>query len=192
MGAFGGVIPVTGLNYGFAGDYTSIYDREVIAKPVTPTAKVNINFGDPVTVITNQLNGYFQSVADFIAQGGTFTAALFRGIAKREVKTTFAYSNLLTQTPQRGSYGVNEFCEAGVRGSMLINLNAGVPLLNGPVYIRITANAAVPAGIVGGFEGAPASADAANLVAIPNLLFKSSNVDVNGNADVLMPTRVSA
>jgi hypothetical protein len=192
MSSFGAVIPVTGLNLGFVGQVTRLGERVITSRPVLSTAALNINFGDPVVIIPNGSGGgdTYQSVADFIGQGGTFTAAKFAGVANREVKTNLSYTSLgNTGTPQIGSYAPNEMAEALERGSILVKINVGTPVSQGTVYVRTTLNGAIPAGLVGGFE---AAADGSNTVALTGVVFRTGVLDANSTAEITLLNRVAA
>lgn len=191
--SFGQTIPVTGLTLGFAGQITRLDDFIVAARPVLATAVLNINFGDPVVIIPTAGGGdSYQSVADFITNSaGTFTAAKFAGVCNREVKTNLSFTSLGNNgVPQLGSYAPNEECEVCEQGSILIHLNvAGTPVSQGPVYVRTVLNGGIPAGLVGGFEGA---ADGSNTVLLTGVVFRTGFVDANGMAEVTLLNRVAA
>lgn len=194
MGAFGTVLPVTGLNNGYLGQVSRLGERVITARPVLATAASPVSFGDPVVIIPNATSGLgdsYQSVADFIAGGGTFTAARFAGVANREVKTNVQFTTLFnTNNVTINSYGIGEMAEALERGSVTVLIHAGlVPLSQGPVYIRTVLNGAIPTGVVGGFEGA---ADGTNSILIPGVVFRTGLVDVNGVAEITLLNRVAA
>lgn len=194
MGAFGTVLPVTGLNNGYLGQVSRLGERVITARPVLATAASPVSFGDPVVIIPNATSGLgdsYQSVADFIAGGGTFTAARFAGVANREVKTNVQFTTLFnTNNVTINSYGIGEMAEALERGSVTVLIHAGlVPLSQGPVYIRTVLNGAIPTGVVGGFEGA---ADGTNSIALPGVVFRTGLVDVNGVAEITLLNRVAA
>ena len=189
--SFGTTIPVTGLNLGFVGQITRLDDFVITARPVLSTAALNINFGAPGVIGPTAGGGdSYQSVADFIGQGGTFTAALFAGVCNREVKTNLSYTSLGNNgVPQIGSYAPNEECEACERSSILVHLNVGTPASQGTVYVRVAVNGAIPAGVVGGFEAAAAGA---NTVALTNVKFRTGIVDSNGMVEITLLNRVAA
>lgn len=189
--SFGTVIPVTGLNLGFVGQVTRLGERVIASRPVLATTPNNINFGAPVVIVPTAGGGdSYQSVADFIAGGGTFTAAKFAGVANREVKTNLSYTSLGNNgTPQIGSYAPNEMSEALERGSILVSINNGTPASQAPVFVRIALNVAIPAGVVGGFE---AVADGANTVQLTNVVFRTGVQDGNGVAEITLLNRVAA
>ena len=66
------------------------------------------------------------------------------------------------------------------RGRLNVKVNVGTPALNGDVYIRIAANALVPAGVVGDIE---ASADSTNTINPTNVKFATA-ADANGIAEL--------
>lgn len=193
--SFGTTIPVTGLNLGFVGTITRLADRVVASRPVLSTAAANVNFGDAVVIIPNSTTGLgggdtYQSVADFIAGGGTFTAARFAGIAIREVKTQLQYQTLgNTGTAQIGSYAPNEMCEALERGSIAVQCLVGTPVSQNPVFVRVSLNGAFPAGVVGGLE---AVADGAHTVQLTNAVFRTGAIDGNFVTEITILTRAAA
>lgn len=191
MSAFGATIPVTGLNNGFIGQISRTGERVVTSRPVLSTTPNPIPFGAPVVIIPTAGGGdSYQSVADFIAGAGVFTAAKFAGVAVREVKTNLSYLALETLgTPQIGSYAQNEMAEALERGSINVQVNVGAPASQGPVYIRIALNGAIPAGVVGGFE---AAADGANTIQLTNVVFRTGVLDSNNVAEITLLNRVAA
>lgn len=158
MSAFGAVIPVLGLNLGFLGEITRIADRLVTARQVLSTTPSNINFGDPAVIVPTTGGGdTLISVADYITANGAaaFSATNLAGVAVREVKTNLTYSPALFGLSQQTNYyAPGEMAEILSRGSILVNCRVGTPVSQGSVYIRATANGAIPAGVVGGFEAA--------------------------------------
>lgn len=191
--SFGTTIPVTGLNLGFLGQVTRLGERVITSRPVLSTAAANIAFGDSVVIVPTAGGGdTYQQVADFIAQGGTMTAALFAGIANREVKTNLAYVSLGNNgTGQIGSYAPNEMAEALERGSILVKLNVGTPASQGNVYLRIALNGGIPAGLVGGIEAAADGGNTINLGTV-GVIFRTGIVDANGMVEITLKTRVAA
>ena len=192
MGSFGVSLPVVALNNGFLGAVSRVGYPVIVARQVLPTTTNPINFGDPVVFVTGGSDGDFalQSVADFIAGGGTFTAAKFAGVAVREVKTNLAYVALETIPANLiGSYAPGEMAEALESGSICVKINNGTPVSQGTVYIRIAANVGIPAGVVGGFE---AVADGTNTVALTGVVFRTGNLDANGVAEITILNRVAA
>ena len=191
MGAyapFGQVIPVTGLNLPGPGNVSRLGERVIVAKQANPANASAINFGDALVTIQNSTGGLFQSVRDFIAGGGTLTAALLAGFAVREVKTNLTFPQV-AGTSAIGSYAAGEMTEALVRGSITVPCLVGTPVVEGPIYIRTATNNAFPAGVVGGVE---AAADAGKTVAIPNVVFKTGRLDANNMVEITILTRLSA
>lgn len=191
MPPFGVTIPVTTLNNGFLGAATRMGKKTVRSSPVLLTTPNPISFGQGVTIIPTAGGGdSVQSIADFIAGGGTFTAAKFAGTAYREVKTNLSFSSLTSLgTPQIGSYMAGEMCDFMEEGSTAVQLNVGTPASQGPVFVRILANGAIPAGVVGGFE---AAADSTNTVQLTGVVFRTGVVDANGVVEITMLNRVAA
>lgn len=190
--SFGAVIPVTGLNVGFPGQPSRTGDLVIASRQANSSNAHAISFGAAVVLIGDSAGGTWRSAADFIAQGGTFTAASFAGVAIREVKTNLAYISLEqngSNAPIVGSYVAGEMAEALERGSITVVINVGTPQAGGIVYVRKTANGAIPAGIVGGFE---AAADGSNTVALNNVVFRTGVLDANNVAEITLLTRQSA
>jgi hypothetical protein len=188
--SFGGVIPVTSLNLGYPGNASRLGERVIAARQVLPATPNPIKFGDPVVIVADSLGGTYQSVADFIATPGTFTAVRFAGVAVRNVKTMLqfvAWGNV--QSAQFGNFTPGAMAEVLERGSITVKINNGQPVSQNPVYIRTVFNGAIPAGVVGGFE---AVADGTNSVVIPNVVFRTGVLDSNGVAEVTLMQRVAA
>lgn len=193
--SFGTTIPVTGLNLGYPGQMTRLVDSIITARPVLPTTPNPIQFGQSLVIVPTAGGGdNYQSVADFIAGGGTMTAALFAGVANREVKTLLMYSTLgngNSTTPQIGQYAQNEECEGIERGSCIVTCNVGTPISQGPVYLRIALNGAFPAGVVGGFEAAADGSNTVNLGPL-GVVFRTGNIDANKSVEITLRERVAA
>lgn len=198
MATFGTVLPVTGLNNGYLGQVSRLGERVITARPVlafpvlTPTE--TISFGDPVVIIPNATSGLgdtYQSVSNYVADGGTFTAAKFAGVANREVKTNVQFNSLFnTNNVTINSYGPGEMAEALERGSICVLLHNGfTPQSQGPVFVRIALNGAIPTGVIGGFEGI---ADGANTIQLTNVVFRTGLVDANNVAEITILNRVAA
>lgn len=193
---FGQSLPVVALNNGFLGNPSRFGKRTITARQVLSTTPNPIKFGDPCVIIPNSSGGgdTVQSVADFIAGGGTFTAAKFAGIAVREVKSNL---NLFTNMENVdsggfvGSYAPGEIAEIMEEGSLtvLVNTTNGAAVSQAPIYIRVVAHA--PNNAVGDIESV-ADATGADTVQIPGVLFRTGNVDGNGVAEITMLNRVSA
>lgn len=193
--SFGTTIPVTGLNLGPVGQVSRLGERVITSRPVfAGTGFTNITFGDTVVITPNSSGGgdTYQTVAGFIAAGGTMTAALFAGIANREVKTNLQFTSLGNNgTPQYAYYAPNEMCEALERGSIVVKINNGTPASQAPLFLRIVANSGIPAGVVGGLE---AVADGSNTISLATIgvVFRTGAVDANGCAEITMKARVAA
>lgn len=190
MSSFGGVIPVTALNLGFLGNVSRLGERVIAARPVKANTPNPINFGDGVVIVPDATGGTYQSIADFIAGAGTFTATSLAGVAVRNVKTNLLYIGLgNVQTPQIGQYAPGSIAEILERGSITVKINNGTPASQGPVFVRKTANGAIPAGVVGGFE---AVADGTNTVQLTGVVFRTGVLDANGVAEITLLTRLAA
>lgn len=163
--SFGQVINVTGPGNGFPGTVSRFGERVIAARPFMPSnVALNLNFGDPAVIIPNNLGGYFDSVADFVAASAAnvgLVAAYFAGMAVREVKTQLVYP--AGQTPgilQVGYYANEQMSEVLERGSGTILLAAGDPLAEQQIYTRVVLNVAnVPAGYIGDWETNPGATD---------------------------------
>jgi hypothetical protein len=108
----------------------------------------------------------------------------------RNVKSQLIYQTLTTtQTTLVGLYAQNELAEVLERGSITIKINNGTPVSQNPVFLRILANAGIPAGVVGGLE---AVADGTNTVQLTNVVFRTGVLDANGVAEVTLVSRVAA
>jgi len=195
--SFGSVIPVTGLNLGFPGNVSRLADDVIASRPVLTTANA-IPFGSAVVIISNNAGTFgggdsYESVADFIAGGGTMTAALFAGVAVRNVKTLLSYTSLGNNddVAQIGQFAPGELAEVLERGSITVVCNVGTPVSQGAVYLRIAANASIPAGVVGGFE---AAADGANTIDLSTVgvVWRTGAKDANNVAEITLKTRVTA
>ncbi len=163
---FGQVIPVTGPNIGFQGTVSRFGERVIAARQFVPYSSTNVlNFGDPAVIIQNGAGGYYDSVADFVANAVSNIALLptaWAGMAVREVKTMLTYP--AGQQPglqQVGYYSSGQMSEVLERGSGTVLVSvSNSPTAEAQVYTRIVANTAVPAGFVGDWEiGAPAATD---------------------------------
>lgn len=72
MGAFGAVIPVTGLNLGFLGQVsrTNSGDPVIVARQANSGNLNNIAFGDAVVLLPDSAGGTYRQMADFLTNGG--------------------------------------------------------------------------------------------------------------------------
>ena len=170
------------MNLGFPGTFSRNGDCVIEAYQVRATDAAGPNFGDVVVDNLGTQPQTLSSLAAFIAAGGTFTAALFGGIAVREVKSFLTYQ----PTPQFSGYLPGDYCDAIKRGSVSVKCNVGAPTPKGPVYVRTVYNNAIPAGIVGGIE---AAADGANTVLLPNVVWQTGLIDGNAVSEITIMTR---
>ncbi|NOU95598.1 hypothetical protein GC093_20535 [Paenibacillus sp. LMG 31456] len=161
------------LNLGYPGSVSRSQDAIISSRVVKTTDTTNISFGDPA--VLNSDNTYSKF-------GASSTAATFAGIAVREVKQSTDYLS-----PQ-GFYAPGQPCDVLSRGSITITCNVGTPTAGGAVYIRTIVNAAIPAGIVGGFE---AAADSTNTVQITNAKWTTGKMDANRTAEVTILSRIN-
>jgi hypothetical protein len=70
-----------------------------------------------------------------------------------------------------------------------VHIGNGNPVAGAPVYIRLTANVAIPNAPAGGVE---AAADGANTVLMPNAVFRTGYLDANGVAEITILRRNAA
>lgn len=188
--SFGGVIPVKALNLGFLGNVSRLGERVIAARQVLTTTPNPIYFGSPVIIVPDSTGGTYQSVSDFIAGAGAFTAAKFAGVAVRNVKTMLQYTAWgNVQNPLIGQFAPGQMAEVLERGSITVQINNGTPVVQGPVFVRILANAGIPAGVVGGFE---AVADGTNTVQLTGVVFRTGVVDANNVSEITLLSRVAA
>lgn len=183
---FGAVLPVTGLLLGYPGHVTrgGGAPQNISSKQVLTTTANPIQFGQAV-VINTATNSY-QSVADFINGGGTFTAALFAGIAVEEVKTSGSFPS----TPGVsvvGSYPQGDYADVLNFGSIIVPVNNGTPASQGTVYVRVSANGANT--IIGGIE---ATSDTTHTVALTGVVFTTGSMDSSNSAEITLLNRVAA
>lgn len=194
--SFGAVIPVTGLNLGFVGQVTRLGKRGIAARPVLASTPNAIPFGAPVVIIPGaaQALDAYQSVKDFIAGSGTFTAARFAGVCNREVKTNLTTFNAPYTPPGVatfiGSYAPGTMCEAIEEGSVTVAIPVGAPISQAPVWVRTVVNGGIPLGIVGDFE---AVQDGSNTVSLTGIcIFRTGYLDANSVAEITLLNRVAA
>lgn len=161
----------TTMPNGFAGSYARQPDMIVNTRPAGGTAE--IPFGAPLKYSDGKV----------VQMGTGDTAALFVGVAAREIKSSLTY---LTQGA--GTYAPGESVPTFQRGSINVKCNRGTPALNGAVYVRITANGSFPNAPVGGFE---ASADSTNTIQLTNCQWAGA-ADANGIAELRILTMLNA
>lgn len=181
------VIPVKGMQQGFVGNISSEGLSLRSPRVVNLADTHNVSFGEAVVV---NANNTYSSVAQFIAGGGTFSATTPLAIAASNVHTNTVYPVQGGSNSTSGFYVPGQVADAMVIGTMNVQINNGTPTgANGAVYLRILANAGIPAGVVGGFE---AVADGTNTVALTNVKFKNGTVEMDGTAQVTVLTRTIA
>jgi hypothetical protein len=163
--SFGQVINPLGVNLGFPGTVSRVGERVIAAREFVPySSSYNLNFGDPAVLIENNSGGYWDSVADFVADAAAnigLIAAQFAGMAVREVQTQLVYP--AGQTPgvlQVGYYAPNTMAEVLERGSATVLLTVGSPVAGSQVYTRVVQNLSnVPGTTIGDWETNPAATD---------------------------------
>lgn len=160
----------TNFNYGYPGTISRNGD-EITRSHAVNSASADINFGDPVL-----LNADF-SVTRFGAAG---VDATFGGVAVRRVKSATVYPNQAT-----GKYAAYEVADIIQRGPVTVRCNVGTPSATALVYVRVTANGAIPAGVVGEFE---AASDTSNTIEITNARWGTTK-DANGIAELIIMER---
>jgi hypothetical protein len=161
----------TSMNIGYPGSFSRNGDCIIVPRGVKSTDVVNIAFGDPVVLNTD--NTY----SKFVATG---TAGTFAGVGIREVKQTADYYN------PAGKYNPGDSADVIVRGAVCVVCNVGTPTAWGNVYVRTALNASVPAGVIGGFE---AVADGTNTVLLTNAKFNTGNIDANKVVEIVITNR---
>lgn len=159
------------MNLGFAGNISRSSDAIISNRLVKSSDSASVNFGDPVVLNSDNTFSKF---------GAAGTAAAFAGIAVREIKQAADYYN---QIP---AYAPGQPCDVAERGNITVVCNVGTPTAGGDVYVRVTANGAIPAGVVGGFE---AAADSTNTIKLTNVKWKTGKIDANKVAEVTIIVR---
>lgn len=162
------------MPHGFAGSYARQPDMIVSTRPAGGTEQ--IPFGAPLKYDAN---------GAVIPMGAGATAAQFVGVAAREVKSALSY---LEQGV--GAYAPGEAVPVFQRGAINVKCQNGIPKLGGKVYVRVTANAAIPTALVGGFE-AVADSTAANTVELTNCQW-AGPADADGIAELRLLTMAQA
>lgn len=161
------------MNAGYPGSFARNGDCIIMNRPVKSTDSNNIAFGSPV--ILNSDNTYSAGLA-------TLTATNFAGVAVREVKQSVDYYN------PAGAYKPGEPADVIERGNVSVVCNVGTPTSGGAVYVRITANGSIPAGVVGGFE---AAADGSNTVQLTNCKWATGIMDANKVTELSILNRIN-
>lgn len=154
------VIPVTGLVLGPIGTISQTDFPLVSPRQVNETDTNPIAFGE--TFVLNANNTY-SSVKQFISTNSVaaFLALLAGtpscpvGIARDAVETNAFYPlNGGTNMPA-GQYLAGMMVNGLTRGTISVQINNGTPNAAGQLaFLRLVTNAAIPAGVVGGIEGA--------------------------------------
>lgn len=161
------------MNYGYPGSFARNADCLIGNHIVKSTDSTGPNFGDPVVLNSDNTISKF---------GASNTAAQFSGVAVREVKQNVNYY------PTAGSYSPGAPSDVIKRGNVSVVCNVGTPTAGGAVYIRITANGAIPAGVVGGFE---AAADGTNTIQLTNAKFATGLMDANNVTELAIMSRIN-
>lgn len=156
------------MDHGFAGSYARQPDMIVGTRPAGGAEQ--LVFGVPLK---------YDAAGAVVLMGGGSAAADFVGVASREVKSSLNY---LDQSV--GSYAPGEAVSVFQRGCINVKCQNGTPKLGAPVYVRVTANAAIPTAVVGGFEAvADVVENVANSVLLENCRWAGS-ADANGIAEM--------
>jgi hypothetical protein len=127
--------------------------------------------------------------------GVALYASSFAGIAIREVKTNvtsyLGMEQTGSNTPVVGYYAPGEMTEVIERGSVAVQIAAGVPFAGAPVYIRTALNGSIPAGLIGDLEGY--TQGDGGLVPVDNsVVFRTGVLDANNVAEITLLPRVAA
>ncbi|HIU43878.1 MAG TPA: hypothetical protein IAB67_06240 [Candidatus Ventrousia excrementavium] len=149
------------MSHGFAGSYARQPDMIVNTAPLGGTAAVL--FGTPL------VRGQGGAV---VPMGTGNTGSQFIGVAGREVKSATEFFS-----QQAGQYAPDEPVSVFQRGCINVRCQKGAPVIDGTVYVRVTASGDYPAG---GFE---AEADGENTVALLNAQW-GGPADNNGVAEL--------
>lgn len=160
------------LNNGFAGSYARHPEMLVNTRPNESTE--NITFGRPLMRSTTPAGGV-------VPVDATFTAALFEGVAGKEVKSVFTY---LDQNAG-GAYAPKEAVSVFQKGSINVLCSNGSPVPNGEVYVRIVENGL---NLVGDFEAVSVSGE--NIL-LPNCQW-GGPADSRNVAELVILYRVNA
>lgn len=146
------VIPVKGILLGFVGNISNEGYSLRTPREVAPNDTLNVAFGE--TFVLNTDNTY-SSVKSYLLKGaGSITGLSAVGLAASNVNINPTYNTVGTNnvlTPG-GVYTPGSMMDGLVQGTINVSCNNGTPVANGPVYMRLAVNAAVPAGVVGGLE----------------------------------------
>ena len=159
------------LNRGFPGTFAAMPDNIVRSRVVNATSP-EIPFGLAVSVKADGTYALF---------GTGDTATNFAGVAIRTAMQATDYKD-----QGHAAYAPQQNADVMLRGEISVECRVGTPTVNGKVYVRITENASVPAGVVGGFE---AQADGANTIEITNCRWAIGEKDVNNVSALVIMTR---
>ncbi|MGG3884345.1 structural cement protein Gp24 [Brevibacillus panacihumi] len=159
------------LNLGYPGSVSRSADAIITSRLVRDTDEDSIAFGEAVVLNADNTFSKF---------GAGGTAEAFAGIAVREVKQSTDYFS------DQVSYKPGQPCDVIERGSVTVFCNAGTPTAGGDVYVRIAENAAIPTGVIGGFEAAE---DGANTVKLNGVKWKTGKLDPNKVAEITILSR---
>lgn len=158
------------LTFGYPGQIARNSGHIVRTHPVKQGAG-NIYFGDPVIIDTD---GYA------VKMGAGAAANDFAGVLARRVQQATIYPDQSAVSCAPG-----DAADVMEIGAITVECHVGAPKVGGAVYVRIAYNAAVPAGVVGGFE---AMADGANTVQLTNCKW-GTGADADGVAELVILTR---
>ncbi len=159
------------MNLGFPGTFARTPDDVIMSRPVKSDSDP-IPFGAPV--LLNSDNTYALA-------GATATLAAFAGIAVRIVKQTVEYLN-----QSEAAYQPQQAASVIERGNVTVKCNVGTPTAGGKVYVRVVANEAIAAGVVGGLE---AEADSTNTIELTNCRWATGIMDANRVVELCIMTR---
>ncbi len=160
------------MPHGYAGSYARQPDMIVTARPAG--GQLPIAFGAALE---------YDAKGNAVPMGAGSMAEKFVGVAAREVKSALNY---LEQGV--GAYAPGEAVPVFMRGAINVKCCNGTPALGGTVYVRVNANASLPAAPVGGFE---AAADPDNTVELANCRW-AGPADANGIAELRILTMNNA
>jgi hypothetical protein len=164
------------MPHGYAGSYARQPDMIVDTHPLSGNREVV--FGQAV---------FMGNGGGAIAAEAGVTAAKFLGVAVREIKSALSYVN-----QNEGKYQPGEAIPVMKRGCINVICQAGTPAPGGKVYIRVTANAAKPNLMIGGFEAAEDKDDSATYtMELSNAQWKGT-ADSNGVAEMRILTILNA
>lgn len=149
------------MSHGFAGSYARQPDMIVNTAPLGGTAV--IPFGTPLVRGEN---------GAVLPMGTGNTGNQFIGVAGREVKSPAEFFS-----QNVGQYAPQEAVSVFQRGCINVKCQKGTPVIDGTVYVRITASGDYASG---GFE---AEADGTNTVALSNAQWNGP-ADSNGVAEL--------